>query len=157
MTAAAHGVTSKSVCLRGVSRKAVSAQCMATPPVPHAGQATVASAMPATPAAKPTAAPAVKCTAPAVKSTAPTASAMPASAATPMPAGDCRGVRNDAKRANRNACHQNAYRSRRHGTLPTELLSLRRAHRDSALHQLSTVGLRGWVWGHGAKSKTQLH
>jgi hypothetical protein len=143
MTAAAHGVTSKSVCLRGVSRKAVSAQCMATPPVPHAGQATVASAMPATPAAKPTAAPAVKCTAPAVKSTAPTASAMPASAATPMPAGDCRGVRNDAKRANRNACHQNAYRSRRHGTLPTELLSLRRAHRDSALHQLSTSGAEG--------------
>jgi hypothetical protein len=136
MTAAAHGVTSKSVCLRGVSRKAVSAQCMATPPVPHAGQATVASAMPATPAAKPTAAPAVKCTPPA-------ASAMPASAATPMPAGDCRGVRNDAKRANRNACHQNAYRSRRHGTLPTELLSLRRAHRDSALHQLSTSGAEG--------------
>jgi hypothetical protein len=35
-------------------------------------------------------------------------------------AGDCRDVRHDAKRAHRNACRQNAYRSLLHGTFPTE-------------------------------------
>jgi hypothetical protein len=49
-------------------------------------------------------------TAPAVKSTASTPTAMP---------GDCRDVRHDAKRAHRNACRQNAYRSLLHGTLLT--------------------------------------
>jgi hypothetical protein len=52
-----------------------------------------------------------------------------ASAATPTVAaasasafaapGDCRSVRDDAKRAHRNACRQNAYRSLLHGTFPT--------------------------------------
>ena len=41
MTAAAYCVTSKSAC---VSRKTVSAQGMATQPMPHMGQATMAAA-----------------------------------------------------------------------------------------------------------------
>jgi hypothetical protein len=151
MTAAAHGVTGKSMCVHGVSRKAVSAQCMATPPMTHVGHATMGSkpvkpaAMPATaPTVKPSkptasampattpAAPTVKTgktTAAAAKSTASTAPAMPAAATpTAMPAatttpttmpGDCRDVGRDAKRAHRNACRQNAYRSFVHGTLLT--------------------------------------
>jgi hypothetical protein len=60
-----------------------------------------------------------KPTAPAVKATASTPTAVPAAAtATPMP-GDCRDVGRDAKRAHRNACRQNAYRSFVHGTLLT--------------------------------------
>ena len=109
VTAAAHDVR---------VRPAVSARCMATPPMTHVGQATVgkSAAMPATAStvissSKPTA-PAVKSTASAVKSTAST------SASAFAAPGDCRSVRDDAKRANRNACRQNAYRSLRHGTLP---------------------------------------
>jgi hypothetical protein len=96
MTAAAHGVTSK-WCMR--VRPAVSAQCMATPPMTHGGQATMGS--------KP------------MKSTAP--AAMPAATTTPsaMP-GDCGGIRDDdAKRAHRDACRQNAYRSLLHRLFPT--------------------------------------
>jgi hypothetical protein len=86
----------------------------------HVGQATAGSkpaAMPATAStvissSKPTA-PAVKPTASAVKSTAPT------SASAFAAPGDCRSVRDDAKRAHRNACRQNAYRSLLHGTFPT--------------------------------------
>jgi hypothetical protein len=133
MTAAAHGVTSKSVCVS----PAVSAQCMATPPMTHVGHATTggksmkptastvnaaksmeptASAMPTTPAA-----PTVKSgktTAAAVKSTTSTAPAVKPTASTPRP-GDCRDVRHDAKRAHRKACRQNAYRSFLHGTIPS--------------------------------------
>ena len=62
-----------------------------------------------------------KPTAPVTASTpAATATATPAaatSAATPF--GKCRTVRDDAKRANRNAGRQNSYRSLGHGTLPT--------------------------------------
>jgi hypothetical protein len=79
------------------------------------------SAMPATPAA-----PTVKRskpTAPAVKSTASTATPVKSTAPTSTSAfaapGDCRSVRDDAKRAHRNACRQNAYRSLLHGTFPT--------------------------------------
>jgi hypothetical protein len=135
MTAAAHGVTSKSVCVS----PAVSAQCMATPPMTHVGHATTggksmkptastvnaaksmeptASAMPTTPAA-----PTVKSgktTAAAVKSTTSTAPAVKPTASTPTARpGDCRDVRHDAKRAHRNACRQNAYRSFLHGTIPS--------------------------------------
>jgi hypothetical protein len=53
----------------------------------------------------------------AAASTAPSVAAASASAfAAP---GDCRSVRDDAKRAHRNACRQNAYRSLLHGTFPT--------------------------------------
>jgi hypothetical protein len=108
VTAAAHGVR---------VRPAVSARCMATPPMTHVGQATMvatASAMPAT-------ASTVKCSSkPATAvTTAPVTTATSASVAAP---GDCRSVRDDAKRANRNACRQNAYRSLRHGTLPIRKL-----------------------------------
>jgi hypothetical protein len=123
MTAAAHGVTSKSACMQGVSR--MSAQCVATPPMTNVGQATMgskpmvptASAMPAaTPTVKPskptaTAVPATTSTAPAVKAT--------ASTSTPTPFGKCRDIRHGAKRAHRNARGQNAYRSLLHGTFPT--------------------------------------
>jgi hypothetical protein len=117
MTAAAHGVT---------SRKAVSAQCMATPPMTNVGQATMgskrmnptASAMPAaTPTAKPGK---------------PTASAKPvptpAAKSTPTPtptattatlSGERRDVRHHAERANRNARGQNTYCFLPHGTFPT--------------------------------------
>jgi hypothetical protein len=100
-----------------VSRKAMSAQAMATPPMANATMSgkpmvSTASAMPAaTPAMKPG-----KSTAPAVKATASTAPAVKATASTPMPAGDCRDVRDEAKRANRNARCQNAYRPL-HGAL----------------------------------------
>jgi len=53
-----------------------------------------------------------------------------ASAPTPMPAaatampGDCGGIRDDAKRAHRDACRQNAYRSFLHGTFPKVLKPL---------------------------------
>jgi hypothetical protein len=108
---------------------------MTTPPMTHVGRGTMgatASAMPAATSAvkrsKPTA-PAVIATAatPTAMPTAATPTAMPPAAATtpaavsatpatPMPAGDCRDVRDQAKRAHRNACRQNAYRSL-HGAL----------------------------------------
>ena len=83
---------------------------MTTPPMTHVGQGTMvatASAMPAATSA--------------VKRSKPTAPAVVATAATPtaMPPSDCRDVRHDAKRAHRNACRQNAYRSLLHGTFPT--------------------------------------
>jgi hypothetical protein len=129
MTAAAHGVASKSMSMEGVSRCAVSAQCMTTPPMTKVGRATMggksmkptASAMPATtPAVKPS-----KPSASAVK-TASTASTMKAatttSATMPTPTtampGDCRNVRLDAKRANRNARCQNAYYFLLHDAFP---------------------------------------
>jgi hypothetical protein len=129
MTAAAQGVTSKSMSVVGVSREAMRAQCTTTPPMTNVGHATMGSkSMKSTASAMPSATPAVKPgkpTAPAVKSTAPTpmpasATAMPASATTPtaMP-GDCRGVRDDAKRANRNAGRKNAYCSLLHGVFPS--------------------------------------
>jgi hypothetical protein len=94
----------------GVPREAVGAQCMATPPMTNMGRAavgnkavTAATAMPTTPTASTVKR--SKPTAPAV-TTAPAPTAMSASATT-MP-GDCRGVRDDAKRANRNAGRKNA-------------------------------------------------
>jgi hypothetical protein len=117
MTVAVRGMTSKSVCMDGVSRKAVSAQCMATPPMPHVGQAPAGSkpmkptaaaqsmgSMP-TPAAKPMPTPAAKST--------PTPTANTATTATLS--GECGGVRHHAERANRNACCQNTYRFLLHG------------------------------------------
>jgi hypothetical protein len=97
MTAAAHGVASK-WCMR--VRPAVSAQCMATPPMTHGGQASTGS----------------KSTKSAASAHTPTS--MPATAnPTAMPS-DCRGIRDDAKRAYRDACCQNAYRSLLHGMSP---------------------------------------
>jgi hypothetical protein len=129
MMTAAHGVAANSMSMGSVSRKAMSARAVATPPMANATMSgkpmvSTASAMPAaTPAMKPgkSTAPAVKATAstaPAVKATASTPTAMPpaAAATTPMPAGDCRDVRDEAKRANRNARCQNAYRPL-HGAL----------------------------------------
>ena len=106
---------------------------MTTPPMTHVGQGTMGSTMVATASAMPAATSAVKRskpTAPAVIATAstptamptaPTSATMPATASTPtaMPPSDCRDVRHDAKRAHRNACRQNAYRSLLHGTFPT--------------------------------------
>jgi hypothetical protein len=81
----------------------------------HVGQATAGSK----PAAMPATASTVKSSSkPATAvTTAPTSATTATSASVAAP-GDCRSVRNDAKRANRNACRQNAYRSLRHGTLP---------------------------------------
>ena len=81
-----------------------------------AGKST--TAMPATTPAAPTVKPS-KPTAPAVKSTAsamatPATTPMPAAAST-TPAGDCRSVRDNAKRANRNARCQNTYCFLLHG------------------------------------------
>jgi hypothetical protein len=126
MMTAAHGVAN-SMSMGSVSRKAMSAQAMATPPMANATMSgkpmvSTASAMPAaTPAMKPgkSTAPAVKATAstaPAVKATASAPTAMSPAATAPMPAGDCRDVGDEAKRANRNARCQNAYRPL-HGAL----------------------------------------
>jgi hypothetical protein len=116
MTATDHGVASKR---RMRVRPAVSAQGMATPPTTYGGHATVRSKS-------------MKCSsAPAAMPDASAPTAMPAaSATTPMPAattptamsGDCRDVRHNAKRAHRNACRQNAYRSLLHRTSPLEVL-----------------------------------
>jgi hypothetical protein len=122
MTVAAYCVTtSESVCVKGVSRKAVSA------PMPDVSQATVGSkamkraAMPATaPTVKPG-----KTTAPAaVKPTKPTAAAAvkpaeTAAATSATTSGKCGDIRHGAKRAHRNTCRQNGYRSLFHGTIPT--------------------------------------
>ena len=118
MTAAAHSVTMERV------RNTMSAQCTATPPMTHVGQATMEPTM--EPTAMPAAAPTVKPGA--VKTTKPTgmpaptampaaATAMPAAAPTAMP-GNCRNVRHDAKRANRNARCQNAYYFLLHDAFP---------------------------------------
>jgi len=80
----------------------------------HVGQAT----MVATASAMPAATSAVKRGKPTPAVTASTAMPAATSASVAAP-GDCRSVRHDAKRANRNACRQNSYRSLRHGTLPT--------------------------------------
>jgi hypothetical protein len=121
MTVAVRGMTSKSVCMEGVSRKAVSAQCMATPPMPHVGQAPAGSKpMKPTAAAqsmgsKPTAS-AKPMPTPAAKSTpSPTT---PTTATTATLSGECRGVRHHAERANRNARGQNGYCSLLHGRFP---------------------------------------
>jgi hypothetical protein len=100
-TAAAHGVAAKSMSMEGV-REAVSAQCMATPPMTNAtvGSKSMEPAEPSVPATTtPTAMPAT--------------TPMPAAAATP--AGDCGSVRDNAKRANRNARCQNTYCFLLHG------------------------------------------
>ena len=86
MTAAAHGVTSKSMSVVGVRRKAVS---MATPPMTNVPAATMGSKS-------------MKATATAVATT----SAVPTASTAFC---DCRSVRDDAKRANRNARCQNTY------------------------------------------------
>ena len=99
MTAAAHGVTSKSMSVVGVRRKAVS---MATPPMTNVPAATMGSKS-------------MKATATAVATTSAvptTTSAMPTTSAVPTASTafcDCRSVRDDAKRANRNARCQNTY------------------------------------------------
>jgi len=96
MTVAAHGVTSK---WRMRVRPAVSAQCMATPPMTHGGRATTGSKT--------------------TKSAASASTPVPAAATSSAMPGDCGGIRDDAKRAHRDACRQNAYRSLLHGTFPT--------------------------------------
>ena len=85
MTAAAHGVTSKSMSVVGVRRKAVS---MATPPMTNVPAATMGSKS-------------MKATAPVA-----TTSAVPTASTAFC---DCRSVRHDAKRANRSARCQNTY------------------------------------------------
>ena len=83
MTAAAHGVTSKSMFVVGVRRVS-----MATPPMTNVRPATMGSKS--------------------MKATAPVAT----TSATPTTSTafcDCRSVRDDAKRANRNARCQNTY------------------------------------------------
>jgi hypothetical protein len=118
-----------------------------TPPMTHVGQATmVPTAMPATaPTMKP-GKPAVKPTPTAVKRTGETPSTMPTAAPTSASAfaapGDCRSVRDEAKRANRNACCQNTYRSLLHGKSPLEVLKplvWRRAHGSRLIQSLATA------------------
>jgi hypothetical protein len=133
-TAAGYGMT-RSMSMEGV-REPVSAQRVAAPAMtnatvgksvePTASMESAASTVksgksmePTTSAVKPTTTtPAVKATALAVKATATTP--MPAaSTPTTMPAtatpGECRAVRHDAKRANRNARCQNTYCFLLHG------------------------------------------
>jgi hypothetical protein len=98
----AHRVTSKSMSVVGV-RRAMRAQGMTTPPVTNVCPATVDSKSMA-------AAPAV-----------PTTSAVPTTTAVPTASTascDCRSVRDDAKRANRNARRQNTYCFLVHGGFP---------------------------------------
>jgi hypothetical protein len=69
--------------------------------------------------------------------TASTSTAVPTATATSTPtamSGDCRDVRHKAKRAHRNACRQNAYRSLCHGMIPTRTAVS--AGLTPALHQL---------------------
>ena len=91
MTAAAHSVTMEGV------REAMSAQCMATPPMTHARPATMGKAVTAS---MESAASTVKSGKPTMKSTAsavkPTTSTVKPTAST-VTAGDCRGVRHNAK------------------------------------------------------------
>jgi hypothetical protein len=119
MTAASHGVASKSMSMKAASRKAVT-----TPPMTHVGPATMtaASAVKAAKSAEPTASATMKPTASTVKAastptTMPTAATTMPTAATPM--GECRAVRHDTKRANRNARCQNTYCFLLHGAFPT--------------------------------------
>ena len=133
MIAAAHCVTSKSVRVQGVARKAVSTQCMATPPMPNVGEATVGS-QPMKSAAMPPTAPSVKpskstaatvkptksaAAATTVKPTEATAPAMKSAEPTAAASGKRGHVRHDAMRAHRNACCQNTYRSLLHRTFLT--------------------------------------
>ena len=128
MTAAVHGVISK---WRMRVRPAVSAQCMATPPMTHGGHATMRSKS-------------MKSTASAAMPATATPSAMPA-ATTPFPAGDCGGIRDDAKRAHRDACRQNADRSLLHGMSPLEVLKplvwrrVRQPHGSRLIQNLATA------------------
>jgi hypothetical protein len=57
--------------------------------------------------------------------------------------GDCRGVRDDAKRANRNACRQNTYCSLLHGVFPQfRLLNSQGLQRSRADLPISNCCLR---------------
>jgi hypothetical protein len=101
-------VTEISVCVTEIRGSVV--MTVAAPSMTNVGKPTASAATPTVAAAS---------TAPSVAaaSTAPSVAAASASAfAAP---GDCRSVRDDAKRAHRNACRQNAYRSLLHGTFPT--------------------------------------
>ena len=108
MTAAGHGVASKWMSVEGV-RVAVCAHCMATPSMPNA---TMGSMEPT----KPTR---VSAATPMPTTSAVRTASTPMPASTPVPAttpvGDCRSVRDDAKRANRNARCQKTYCFLLHG------------------------------------------
>jgi hypothetical protein len=96
----AHRVTSKSMSVVGV-RRAMRAQGMATPPMTNVRPATMGSkSMKAAPAVATTSA------VPTTTSAMPTTSAVPTASTAFC---DCRSVRDDAKRANRNARCQNTY------------------------------------------------
>jgi len=106
--AATHRVTSKSVCVHGVSRKAMSAQRMAVagkPMKPAAAESMGSKPVKSTASSKPMSAPAAKSM---------------TTATTATPSGKCRDVRHDAKRAHRNARRQNSYRSLLHGAFPID-------------------------------------
>lgn len=131
VTVAAHRVTSNSVCVQAVRRKAMSAQRVATPSTPHVGRATVGSksvkptaaatvnpSKPATPAVK-----SAEPTTPALKSTEPATAVKATSTSTTTAAasssGKCGDVRNDAQRAHSNAGRQNAYCFLLHDAFPS--------------------------------------
>jgi hypothetical protein len=97
----------------------------ASVPAPNVGKAAESPVSAPTPEAAAVSAPTPK---PAAVST-PT----PAPATTPMPTGDCRDVRDEAKRANRNARCQNTYCFLLHGALsPIEVVgALQRWRADS--------------------------
>jgi hypothetical protein len=104
-----RSVTGK-CCMR--VRPAVRARCMTTPPMTHVGQATmVATAMPAATSA-------VKRGKPTATASTPTPAASTSAAPVAAP-GDCRSVRDNAKRAHRNTGRQNAYCSLLHDAFPT--------------------------------------
>jgi hypothetical protein len=103
-------VTEISVCVTEIRGSVV--MTVAAPSMTNVRKPTASAATPTVAAAS---------TAPSVAaaSTAPSVAAASASASAFAAPGDCRSVRDDAKRAHRNACRQNAYRSLLHGTFPT--------------------------------------
>jgi hypothetical protein len=134
MTAAGYGMT-RSMSMEGV-REPVSAQRVAAPAMtnptvgksvePTASMESAASTVksgksmePTTSAVKPTTASAMKPTTASTVKAATASATMPATATAPTAmTGDCRNVSYDAKRANRNARCQNAYRFLLHDAFP---------------------------------------
>ncbi len=115
MLTAPQGVASRSLSMEGVSRKAMSAQAMAggskstepavSDPTPHATHAMGSNA--AEPMSDPT------------PHAASVSDPTPHAASVPDPTGDCRDVRDEAKRANSNARCKNTYCFLLHDAFPS--------------------------------------
>ena len=128
MMTAAHGVPSRPMSVRVIVSAHMAmrgSKSMEPVPAPGVGKAAESASVSAPNVGKAAEPASVPATTPAAEPTAVSAPAsVSAPAATSMPAGHCRNVRDEAKRANRNARCQDSYRSLHGALLPKSKSSL---------------------------------